>query len=81
MGRIMGDYLRGLLPDQTQVCPHMKSWSEAKLMTLVAMTVQQFGPPVTSAKMPVICDEAGKTLRRMALQLAEERQEITENLW
>ncbi len=79
-GRNM-DYLRGLLPDQTPVCPHFKAWSaEGHVDEIkVDLSVKQCWAAGDAAKDANNMDEAIRQYYR-ALQLAEDREEVTEQL-
>ncbi|MBI2810816.1 MAG: tetratricopeptide repeat protein [Candidatus Melainabacteria bacterium] len=79
-GRNM-DYLRGVLPDQTPVCPHMKNWNEPTQIPNLAVgqTVNQFWAAGEVARRAGHQEDAIKNYNS-ALQLAEEREEVTENL-
>jgi len=80
-GRNM-DYLRGVLPDQTPVCPHLKNWGEAPQMPStisVGKSVNQLWTAGEVARRAGTHDEAVKNYNA-ALQLAEEKNEVTENL-
>lgn len=81
-GRNM-DYLRGVLPDQTPVCPHLKNWGEAPQMpstvSVGGLTVQQYWTTGEVARRAGNHAEAIQNYNS-ALKLAEERHEVTENL-
>ncbi|CAN5621309.1 hypothetical protein BH10CYA1_BH10CYA1_42410 [soil metagenome] len=80
-GRNM-DYLRGVLPDQTPVCPHLKNWNEGSQTpdaVSVGQTVNQFWAAGEVARRAGNQEEAIKNYNA-ALSLAEEREEVTENL-
>lgn len=80
-GRNM-DYLRGVLPDQTPVCPHMKNWNEANEApntVSVGQTVNQLWAGAEVSRRAGQPDEAIKSYDA-ALRLAEEREEVTEHL-
>ncbi|HEY9731889.1 MAG TPA: tetratricopeptide repeat protein, partial [Drouetiella sp.] len=49
-GRNM-DYLRGLLPDQTPVCPHLKNWNDSP-QTAVPINVAAHSPASSSGAAP-----------------------------
>lgn len=78
-GRNM-DYLRGVLPDQTPVCPHMKSWTEAQVNEVAAeKTIEHSWVAGDTARVSNDYDEAVRHYL-VALQLAEEKREVTEDL-
>jgi tetratricopeptide (TPR) repeat protein len=78
-GRNM-DYLRGVLPDQTPVCPHMKKWTDTNTAEApVERTVSQLWSAADVARIADNIDESVRLYNR-SLQLAEERGEVTEEL-
>lgn len=81
-GRNM-DYLRGVLPDQTPVCPHMKNWNndanEAPSTVAVEQNVMQFWAAGDVSRRAGQIEDAIRNYDS-ALRLAEERDEVTEQL-
>ncbi|MBS1955557.1 MAG: tetratricopeptide repeat protein [Cyanobacteria bacterium SZAS-4] len=77
-GRNM-DYLRGVLPDQTPVCPHLKSWSKSpddQIDEDQATSLWRLGEHARTADN---IDESVRHYTR-ALQIAEEKSELTSEL-
>lgn len=78
-GRNM-DYLRGVLPDQTPVCPHLKSWSKSPDdRTDEELQVTSLWRLGDQARTAGNIDEAVRHYTR-ALQIADEKGELTSEL-
>jgi tetratricopeptide (TPR) repeat protein len=79
-GRNM-DYLRGVLPDQTPVCPHLKNWNEAPQVPTpvsVGQTVNSLWSAGDVARRAGNFEEAIKNYDA-SVQLAEDKNEVSEN--
>jgi tetratricopeptide (TPR) repeat protein len=80
-GRNM-DYLRGLLPDGTPVCPHMKAWSGAHNSDAVveqSQVIERHWAAGDDAKDVGNIDGAIRYYT-LALQVAEDKNEVSEDL-